>query len=154
MSETRNWKKKWRFTIDRIISTADTMSLNNLRTNLLASQRRHTRRPKKQLYPVRELPTQWVTSHLPQALQIHYIISIYKHRADSLTQAWQHCVSGSLISVIRAIKWRSSLATEDSNEMNGIQYTQSFGFYTPFIFPEYCATNPLKQKQERNYEYV
>lgn len=38
--------------------------------------------------------------------------------------------------------------------MNGIQNTQSVGFYTPFIFAEYCAANPLKQKQERRYEYI
>jgi hypothetical protein len=38
--------------------------------------------------------------------------------------------------------------------MNWIQNTQSVGFYTPFIFPEYCAANPLKQKQERGYEYI
>jgi hypothetical protein len=63
-------------------------------------------------------------------------------------------MSGSLISVTRAVKWRSSLATEDSKKMNGIQNTQSVGFYTPFIFPEYCAANPLKQTQERRYEYI
>jgi hypothetical protein len=38
--------------------------------------------------------------------------------------------------------------------MNGIQNTQPVGFYMPFIFPEYCAANPLKQKQERSYEYI
>jgi hypothetical protein len=38
--------------------------------------------------------------------------------------------------------------------MNGIQNTQSVGFYTPFIFPEYCAANPLKQQQEKSYEII
>jgi hypothetical protein len=63
-------------------------------------------------------------------------------------------MSGSHIFLTRAIKWRSSLVTEDSNKMNGIQNTQSVGFYTPFIFPKYCAANPLKQQQEMSYEII
>ena len=38
--------------------------------------------------------------------------------------------------------------------MNESQNTQSVGFRMPFIFPSYCAANPLKQKQERSYEYI
>ena len=63
-------------------------------------------------------------------------------------------MSGSLIYVTRAIKWRSSLATEDRDKMNESQNTQSVGFRMPFTFPAYCAANPLKQKQERSYEYI
>lgn len=58
------------------------------------------------------------------------------------------------MSVTQAIKWRSSLANEESNKMNESQNTQLVAFYTPFIFPEYCAANPLKHKQERSYEYI
>jgi len=50
------------------------------------------------------------------------------------------------MSVTRVIKWRSSLANEDSNKINESQNTRSVGFYTPFKFPEYCAAKPLKQK--------